>query len=100
MANRAKLRFTPLARQDIADVLEYYKSIRPELGRQFMRRLITSLDLIIDRPTSFPVIQADIRRAALDQFPYGVFFFEFDGFIRVIAIVDLRRDESVWRRRR
>ncbi len=100
MASRAKLRLTPEARRDVAEVFSYYKAIRPELGRQFMNRLTASLDSILDRPTSFPIVHSDIRRAGLVQFPYGVFFFEFDGFIRVIAVVDLRRHESAWRRRR
>ena len=100
MAKRAKLRLTPQARIDVAETLTYYSSIRPSLGREFMDRLIVSLDAVLDRPTSFPVVRIDIRRASLEQFPYGIFFFEFDGFIRVIAVVDLRRHESVWRRRR
>ena len=40
-----------------------------------------------------------IRRAIVRRFPYGVFYLVADTEIRVIAVVDMARNPSVWQGR-
>ena len=87
------------ARADVRDTRDYYEAQRSGLGRRFLQALVESLDQVIERPRSFPVVHPGVRRAMLRKFPYGVFFREPTDAVHVIAIVHLHRHPNAWRRR-
>ena len=99
MPGRGVLRLSPAARQHVREALDYYEAARLGLGRQFLKQLVSTIDAVLEHPRSFPSLHADVRRACFKQFPYGVFFREQDGLLRVIAVIDLRRHERNWQRR-
>jgi len=47
----------------------------------------------------FPAVHASARRALVGRFPYGVYFKLTAEYVRVIAIVHLKREAQAWRRR-
>jgi plasmid stabilization system protein ParE len=88
-----------LARQDLRQARDYYDQQRAGLGRRWVLAVVDALDAIVARPGSFPVVHADLRRAIVKRFPYGVFFRTAQEDIRVVAILHLHRDPGTWRRR-
>jgi hypothetical protein len=51
-------------------------------------------------PASFPQVHEDIRRANLNQFPYGVFYVLKADHAFVLGVVHHARHPSRWKRRR
>jgi plasmid stabilization system protein ParE len=89
----------PAARNDLGEIVDYYEQQKARLGRQFLAALVSTLEFVVERPSSFPEVCADVRRARLTKFPYGVFFRFTPDTIQVIAIMHLHRDPGAWRRR-
>jgi plasmid stabilization system protein ParE len=94
------VRLTPLARDDVRQIVRWYESQQKGLGTRLLQELRVSLADIGERAGSFPVAHRDMRRALLHRFPYGVFFFEDGEAIIVCGVLDLRRNPRTWRSRR
>src|SRR3954447_9324918 len=77
-----------------------YERERESLGFRFEARVHTVFARIRENPFLFPVIEDDVRRALVREFPYGVFFTTGAGLITVLAVLHLHRDPETWRRRR
>lgn len=91
---------SPDAREDLKLAIRYYERQRRYLGRRFVAGVVEAIDVIVDRPNSFPLLHDDVRRAIVSKFPYGVFFRLPPDTIRIIGIIHLHRDPRVWRGRR
>ena len=62
------------ARRDLRQAVDYYDLRRAGLGQRFVVALVETLDAVIERPASFPLVHLDLRRAIVRRFPYGVLF--------------------------
>lgn len=69
------------------------------LGARFREELDHQIERITSKPLHFPVALADVRRARLRYFPYGLFFRQFEQTIYIIACFHSSRDPSVWHNR-
>lgn len=87
------------ARHDMRGAADYYDRQRDGLGERYLREVVDALDVIVERPLSFPIVHRDMRRATLRHFPHGVFFRIQRETIRVMAVVDMRRHPRTWRQR-
>lgn len=96
---RYKVRIRPLAERDTRRAFSWCEKQRSGLGRE----LAVELDVIYERLGENPYIYADIhrgiRRAITRRFPYGVFYWVADNEVRVLSVVDMSRNPSVWKRR-
>ena len=81
---------------EIADACHWYESQREGLGGDFLHSLDETLQQFHRDPTRYPFAIAQVRRALLRRFPYGVFFAEFDEDILIAAVVHARRDPGNW----
>jgi toxin ParE1/3/4 len=89
---------TALAADDLQRATEWYDG-QGKLGGELVEAVHEILMSIRENPHRFPIVHRDIHRALLRRFPYGVFFREDAGTIRVVAVVHLRRHPTTWRRR-
>ena len=89
----------PAARLDMIDAQDWYEHQAPGLGARFRAELGVQLDRVVRSPLHFPEVLADVRRARLQRFPYGLFFRAVDEEIFVIACFHSSRDPLVWRAR-
>lgn len=91
--------FTSGANADVAEIFEYYESIRVGLGEDFL----TKLNLAENRLRRFPlanrILEKNVRRALLDRFPHGIFYRVENRTVVVFTVCDLRRDPSIWKNR-
>jgi toxin ParE1/3/4 len=84
----------PAAQFEIIEAQGWYEKEAIGLGaldRQAQR--------ILANPLQFPLMMADVRRARLRRFPYGLFFRPFADAIYVIACFHSSRDPAIWQSR-
>src|SRR5262245_18158621 len=77
-----------------------YEREHEGLGFRFESQVNTVFVRLFDNPFQFPVIEEDVRRALVRDFPYGVFFTTEADLITVLAVLHLRRHPDTWKRRR
>lgn len=86
--------------EEIARAYRWYEKRRTGLGVDFLTELDDAFSLVRTRPEAFAVVHRDIRIAALDRFPYGIYFRLRPDHIRVIGVLHFKRDPAIWQRRR
>jgi plasmid stabilization system protein ParE len=93
------VRIRPTAERDAEAVCAWYERQQAGLGE----RLVTDLDAVYERLRQSPLMYAQIyrgvRRALLRHFPVGVFYLVKESEVRVLAVIHLARDPSVWQSR-
>jgi plasmid stabilization system protein ParE len=93
------LNVRPLAEADIESAAQWYDDDRPGLAARFLIDLDSTFALIRARPLQFPTVADDVRRALLHTFPYAVYFRTSHDVVVVLAVLHLRRNPGMWRRR-
>ena len=90
-----------LVRADIEEAYRWYEQQQPGLGRRFNTEVRAVLRRLCADSLDFAVRFADIRRANLPSFPYGVFYFLTEDAVVVIGVLHGARDsqEELERRR-
>jgi len=64
----------PSVNFDIIDVVDYYKSIKPELAIAFLDRLEEAKKYISKYPEAFQIKYKNVRTVLLKQFPYHIHY--------------------------
>ena len=93
------VRFLPVARQELEEALHWYEAKTSRLGTAFRSEADHQLARIREQPLQFPLMYADIRRALLRRFPYGIYFKIEGDDIFVIACFHAARDPTNWQDR-
>jgi len=91
--------FRPQAAAETRDALQWYEEQKPGLGARFAAAVEQTVQRIAANPAAFPSVHGEIRRAVVQQFPYGIYFNVHDGEIVVLAILHGRRHPERWRSR-
>ena len=89
-----------LARRDIAEAFLWYRARSEVAARAFLDAIGDHLVAIETAPSRFPVVHADLQRALVGRFPYGLYFRQLGAELRVIACTHLKRHPRRWQRRR
>ena len=66
-------------------------SFEEEIDRAFRR--------IAERPESYQIVEAAVRRAPVRRFPFSAFYRILSEWIEVVAVVHQSRDPRTWQRR-
>lgn len=93
------IQFDPRATSDLEAAVEWYDEFDIETGDRFISQVDELIDRIARHPSMYRSIEADVRRALLQQFPYAVYYRFDDATIRIIAILHTSRRPDYWRRR-
>jgi plasmid stabilization system protein ParE len=89
----------PAARLELIEAQDWYDREVPGLGARFRAEVDRQVERILANPLQFPVMLADVRRARLRRFPYGLFFRPLGATIYVLACFHSSRDPRNWQRR-
>ncbi|MGH9867005.1 MAG: type II toxin-antitoxin system RelE/ParE family toxin [Candidatus Polarisedimenticolia bacterium] len=95
-----KVRLTPAAEADVADILSWYRERGHDLPEKFLASLGVCLDAVARTPSAFARVHDDIRRALLRRFPYCVFYIISGQEVVVLACFHGHRDPASWKSRR
>jgi plasmid stabilization system protein ParE len=87
------------ADSDIQIAYEFYEAVQAGRGDIFMRHLDAGFGQIRAFPELAPVFHDSYRRLLVHGFPYGIFYSLEGGRIIVSAVMDLRQDPNLIRRR-
>ncbi len=88
----------PEVPRELQDLELWYDQKRAGLGRDFLREVDAAYSRIARKPFLYQAVHADIRRAAVRRFPYGVFYTLIGQEIHVLHVVADARHPSVGRR--
>ena len=96
----APVTFTPAARFEVMEALNWYDNKAVGLGRRFRIEVDAVVERIRANPRQFPTVHKQIRRALLQHYPYALMFIiEADGSISVIACFHASRNPIRWQER-
>jgi plasmid stabilization system protein ParE len=90
------LRYRKRAVGEVADIYEWYEKERQGLGEEFLAEFETLVKSIVEFPQSFSRFNANVRRAALNRFPYNVFYQIEAKRIVVLAVIHSARHPKSW----
>jgi toxin ParE1/3/4 len=94
-----RLNVSSEAELEIFEAALRYERERERLGFRFKAQVNTVFARLLDNPFQFPVIEQDVRRALVRDFPYAVFFTT-DADLITLAVLHLRRHPDTWKRTR
>ncbi|MEZ4265989.1 MAG: type II toxin-antitoxin system RelE/ParE family toxin [Myxococcota bacterium] len=94
-----RVRLARLAQQDIAAATEWYELQRRGLGARLLASVDRALRDAGDNPLRFAMIHGTVRRAMIEGFPYAAYFVVLEDYVRVVAVVHIRRDPEAWQSR-
>ncbi|MBI1187686.1 MAG: type II toxin-antitoxin system RelE/ParE family toxin [Alphaproteobacteria bacterium] len=91
--------FLPLARLEVIEAFDWYARRSRRLADEFVAEVDHQAERIAANPFAFPVLHADLRRARLRRFPYGLFFRVIEDRCVVLACFHASRDPRQWQER-
>ncbi len=89
----------PAARLEIIEAQDWYEKEKMGLGAEFRAEIEYQLERIMEHPLRFPRMLANVHRAKLRRFPYGLYFRSHDEAIFIIACFHSSRNPIVWQSR-
>jgi plasmid stabilization system protein ParE len=84
------------ARRDRRKAESWYRRESPAAAEQFLKRLKDAIDYIAEYPLGAPLTNSGRRAKRLQDFPFSVLYRVLPDRVRVIAIVDQRRDPEFY----
>lgn len=94
------VRIRPEAEIDILEAATWYENEQTGLATRFLGSVRETLQRIDLAPRGYGIVLKDVRRALVDRFPFGVFFFIEGDTATVIAVMHLHRRPASWSERR
>ncbi|HEX2568090.1 MAG TPA: type II toxin-antitoxin system RelE/ParE family toxin [Polyangia bacterium] len=94
-----RLVLRPEARAEIEEAALWYEEQRLGLSDGYISELEAVLHRVREAPLHFPEVESHVRRAPLHRFPYAVYFLLEEQAVVVVAVLHVRRNPEVWKRR-
>ena len=66
------------------------------IDKTLFYEVYTTIDRIIQYPEAWSPMSKNTRRCLVNRFPFGVIYQVKSGFVRIIAVADLRRRPDYW----
>jgi plasmid stabilization system protein ParE len=85
---------------ELREARDWYAAQAPGLELEFARAVDAALAAIARFPESYPVVEADLRRAILRRFPYQLVYAPEGDAVIILACYHHRREPRSWRSRR
>ena len=91
--------FLPQAEQEMLKAARFYESQTAGLGVDYLSEVERAVQTIAESPTTWPVIEGELRRRLIRRFPFGILYrFEPEEIV-IIAVAHLRRGPWYWKKR-
>ncbi len=93
------VRFHPLAELELREASDYYAQAAPGLREAFLTEVERCYRLVAEYPEMGVRTGGNVRKLALDRFPYNLFYRILDDCIRILAVGHQSRRPLYWRKR-
>jgi len=87
------------AELDISASFKFYEEHRLGLGHDFLLCIDAAISKIERNPLLYKKIYKDLRRIAIERFPYRIFYLVQSKHIVITAIFHVRKDPVSWKGR-
>ena len=94
-----KVSFHPDARKELLDAINYYEEHQSGLGLEFTWEIHSTIQRIIHFPMAWSKLSTNTRRCLTFRFPYGIIYQVIGEEMYVIAIMNLNRKPTYWKKR-
>ena len=94
-----RLIYHPDAEAELIEAAQFYEKRVSTLGAQFLEAADHAIQVILDAPDLWRVIEADVRRYLMPRFPYAIYYRVLPDHIRILAFKHYRRHPDYWRYR-
>jgi plasmid stabilization system protein ParE len=96
-----KIRFLPLAKQELLGEARYYDAEVRGLGDAFLDEVEKTLNLIKEYPEASPLYdKTGARRRLMSRFPIAIVYVVESDTAYVIAVAHAKRRPGYWQRRK
>ncbi len=86
--------FLPAAIEDLRRAQRYYEQKQASLGELFRLEVDRTLGVIEYWPHSYERVNATLRRAFVQRFPYAIIYRPLENSIRVVGILATQQNPS------
>lgn len=93
------LDFIPQAREDVREIVVWYRSEMKGLEDRFLLSLKNSTNFLQRNPFIYQINFDSIRSLLLQRFPYRVYYFDEANMVKIIGVVHTKRNEKYIRKR-
>lgn len=69
-----KVLFSPLAKQELEESIDWYNHAKSGLGRQFYKQIKETISTIKNNPYSFAYKYKTIRMATVSKYPFAIHY--------------------------
>lgn len=91
--------FHPQALAEFEDGALHYAERQPGLELRFITSVETAIHRIIERPSSYAILEQDVRRCLTRVFPYAVLYTVESDYILIVAVMHCHQKPGYWRKR-
>jgi plasmid stabilization system protein ParE len=92
--------FHPDAREEYLAAVEHYRQVNPPLATGFLQEIEHAIAAIRRNPTTWRVVEDDVRRYLVHRFPYGIYYTVDADRVTIWAVMHLSREPDYWKSRR
>jgi toxin ParE1/3/4 len=92
MKKNYRLIINPFAEFDLLSGFEFYELQKNGLGKLFINEVDHVLERIVNNPFQFYQEKRNVRKAIVDKFPFGIFFYIKGDLINVFAVFHFSRN--------
>jgi toxin ParE1/3/4 len=93
-------RFVDEALTELVAAGRYYNRQLPGLGDALVDEVEAGIEVILNGPAVWRVIEDDVRRYLIHRFPYGIYYTIEEELVVIWAVKHLHRDPDYWQHRR
>ena len=94
-----KYQLHPRADAELAESVDYYTQIDPELDIRFYHEMERLLRSVCADPQRFRKFDPPARRYFSAQFPYSVIFLEKPEHVWIVGVMHMKRRPGYWKDR-
>jgi plasmid stabilization system protein ParE len=91
--------FHPEALAEYDEAAHYYAEQQADLDLRFIASVERAIELILEAPTRWRVIDEDVRRCLTRVFPFGILYTIESDYILIVAVMHCSREPGYWKHR-
>ena len=92
--------FHPEAEEEFNKAIDYYEDIELGLGYDFALEVYSTIQLSVEFPKAWAVLEGEVRRCLVKRFPYGILYSEEENGISILAVMNLHCKPDYWNHRK
>lgn len=91
-----KAKFHSEALEELEEAVAYFKAIDRDLAKRFRASLGTVIASVAKSPLLGPIYVDEVRKRVLSDFPYVIFYLQFERQIMIVAVTHTSREPDYW----